>query len=52
MSKSTAAKVEAHAALVRAIAEAIQAAHAAGLSAAEVLAALAPIQEHLEGEDS
>jgi hypothetical protein len=51
MSKVTASKIEAHAALVKAISEAIAAAHAAGLSAAEVLAALAPIQETLEAED-
>jgi hypothetical protein len=52
MSKITASKIEAHAALVKTITEAIAAAHAAGLSAAEVLAAIEPIREHLEGEDS
>jgi hypothetical protein len=51
MSKTTANKIEAYAALVKAISEAIAAAHTAGLSAAEVLAAMAPIQEHLEAED-
>ena len=51
MSKTTVSRIEAHAALVKAISEAIQQAHTAGLSAADVLAALAPIQEHLEAED-
>jgi hypothetical protein len=41
MSKTTASKIEAHAALVKAISEPIAVAHAAAPSAAEVLAALA-----------
>ncbi len=52
MSKATRNLIEAHAALTAAITAALAAASEAGLTAADCLAALAPIQAHLEGEDS
>lgn len=51
MSKSTMSLIEAHARLVEALTAAIREASQAGMTAADVLAALAPIQQHLENEE-